>query len=142
MTPGRLSLVAPAFLALFAACAVPDQNLLHTPPEQAAWFKFPYELPQEGLTPVPGVMATALQLAMDDFLPWSATAPRGATPAQVCLQQRQSYDVKAAAHSADIILVRISRSPGACLQEGPTVDGGALYAIDVRSWRVLAVQAL
>jgi hypothetical protein len=138
-----LRVLLPSTLLVFCAACAPSHWLpLHTPPQQAAWFKFPHELPAEGLTPIPGAMATAIQLAMDDFLPRNVSAPRGATPAEVCLYQRQSYDAKAASHSADVILVRISKSPGACLQAGPTVSGGALYAIDIRMWRVLAVHTL
>ena len=77
---------------------------------------------------------------MDDFLPRGASPSLGSTPLQACLLQRASYDVMAASGSEGVMFVSIFLSPGACLMTGPVLDAGALYAVDVRAWRVLAIQ--
>jgi hypothetical protein len=129
-----------AYLAL-AACATPLGNVPHAPPEEAAWFKIPEALPDSGRQNIPGTMAAAIQLAMDDFLPRGASLPRDASPQAQCLAQRQSYDVEAAPGPEGVIWVSIHPSPGACRQGGPFLDTGtALYVVDSRQWRVLAVQ--
>jgi hypothetical protein len=67
--------------SILAACVHTHTPAAYVPPEEAAWFKFPYELPEAGKKTVPGVMATAIQLAMDDFLPRGSTPKRDASPA-------------------------------------------------------------
>lgn len=112
------------------------------PPEDAAWFKFPYELPDAGRKTVSGAMAAAIQLAMDDFLPRGWRPSHGATPQDMCLAQRQSYDVEASPGSKNLIWVSISLADGACTWgPGPILDMGATYAIDTTNWRVLAVRS-
>ena len=126
-----------------AACTHTSASIAYVPPEEAAWFKFPYELPDSGKQTVPGVMAVAIQLAMDDFLPRDAKPERDASPQDVCLQQRQSYDVQASPGSGDIIWVDISLSPGACTRgPGPLLDIGATYAVDKAQWRIMAARSL
>jgi hypothetical protein len=125
-----------------AACAHLDPSATYVPPEEAAWFKFPYEFPDTGKQTVPGVMATAIQLAVDDFLPRDTKLDRGASPQEVCLEQRQSYDVEASPGPGDIIWVSISLSSGACTRgPGPLLDMGATYAVDTAKWRILAVRS-
>ncbi len=128
------------FCLLLSACVTTHRPIVHVPPEEAAWFKIPDELPEEGRQSISGTMSAAIQLAMDDFLPWDANPHRGATPREVCLHQRQSYDVKAAPGPEGVILVRIDAEDGACIKGGPVIDMGATYAVDVRNWRILAVQ--
>jgi hypothetical protein len=126
-----------------AACTHTNASISYVPPEEAAWFKFPYELPDTGKQTVPGVMAVAMQLAMDDFLPRDMKPELDASPQDVCLQQRQSYDVKASPGFGDIIWVDISLSDGACTRgPGPLMDVGATYAVDKAQWRILAVRSL
>ncbi|WP_224361664.1 hypothetical protein [Hyalangium versicolor] len=133
----------PMFIGLVLTACTHTNSSLYVPPEEAAWFKFPYELPDTGNQTVPGAMAVAIQLAMDDFLPRDTKPERDTSPQDVCLQQRQSYDVKAAPGSADIIWVDISLSSGACTRgPGPLLDIGATYAIDKAQWRILAVRSL
>ena len=124
-----------------SACVTARRPISYVPPEEAAWFKFPQELPREGRQEVPGMVLAAIQLAMDDFLPWSTRPHLGATPREVCLYQRQSYDVRAAPGPAGVVLVRFVVSPGACTRGGPPVmDMGATYAVEVQKGQVLAVQ--
>jgi hypothetical protein len=121
------------------ACSHVSVPPSHVPPEEAAWFKFPYELPEAGKKTVPGAMATAIQLAMDDFLPRGSTPKRASTPQDVCLWQRQSWDITASPGPGNLIWVNISLASGACTW-GPDLplDMSTTYAIDTVGWRVLA----
>lgn len=128
-------------LALPACVMMRRPVVTYVPPEEAAWFKLPYELPEEGRETLPGTMATAIQLAMDDFLPREAHVPRNATPREICLHQRQAYDIEAAPLAYNVMLVRITTSPGACQLGRMSAPGmGATYAVDTRNWRILAVR--
>jgi hypothetical protein len=128
-------------LASSAACIRAPGPVTYVPPKEAAWFKLPHELPEQGREELSGEMVAAIQLAMDDFLPWNIQPPWGATPQEICLHQRQSYDVHAAPHGEGVMLVRITSSPGACTWgKNPIMDEGATYAVDTRSWRILAVR--
>jgi len=125
-----------------SACSHVPAPPAYVPPEEAAWFKFPYELPEAGKKTVPGAMATAMQLAMDDFLPRGWKPSRSATPQDICLAQRQSYDIAASPGPGSLIWVNISLGDGACTWgSGPILDMGATYAIDTAQWRVLAVRS-
>lgn len=130
-------------LGLTLTACVASRSREHlVPAEEAAWFKFPEELSQEGRQEIPGTLANAMHLAMEDFLSQGGQPPRGATRQQVCLAQRQSYDVEAAPGPEGIIWVAISLSPGACTWgPGPLLDMSATYAVDARGWRILAVQS-
>jgi hypothetical protein len=57
-----LSLTLPA-CALFHRVPRPA----HAPPEEAALFTFPVDLPAEGRMKIPATVAVATQLAMDDL---------------------------------------------------------------------------
>ena len=93
------------------ACTSQMSHVPHAPPGEAAWFKVPQALPS------------------------------GASPQDQCLAQRQSYDVEAVPGPEGVIWISIYPSPGACRQGGPFLDtGSAIYAVDSRRWRVLAVQ--
>ncbi|MFP2959468.1 hypothetical protein ACLEPN_16915 [Myxococcus sp. 1LA] len=129
-----------AFCLLLSGCASRSAALPRTAPAEAAWFKFPDALPSEGKLEIPSATAAAIQLAMDDFLPRSVSVPGNASPVEVCLSQRQSYDVRTAPMPEGVLLVRVFLSPGACMQKGPLIDMGATYAVDTRAWRILAVQ--
>jgi hypothetical protein len=86
-------------------------------------------------------MLRAIQLAMDDYLPWDRKLPGGATPLQECLFRRESYDVAAAPGSEGVMYVSIIPNEEACDIGGPPIlDVGASYAIDTRGWRILRVQ--
>lgn len=112
----------------------------HAPPAEAAAFQFPLGFPPGEHTFIPSTLSAAVQLAMDDFLPRDARPPRNATPDEVCLMRRDSYDVLAKNLSEQVVLVAFTPGKGACVAEGLTLDLGATYAVDVRAWRILAVQ--
>lgn len=128
--------------SVLMACAHANPPVAYVPPEEAAWFKFPYELPDAGRQTISGPMAAAIQLAMEDFLPRDRRPDRGASPQDICLQQRQSYDVEASPGPKGTIWVSISLSGGACTWgPGPLLDMGATYAVDTSGWRILAVRS-
>ena len=85
-------------------------------------------------------MVVAIQIALDDFLPWHAGPHPGATPSDACLYQRESYDVTVAPGGEGVVFVRFTVRDGVCDAGGPPVmDHGATYAVDVRGHRILAV---
>jgi hypothetical protein len=132
----------PIILGGILTACVQAPLVAYVPPEEAAWFKFPDEVPEAGQQAIPGVMATAIQLAVDDFLPRDRGLPSAASPQEVCLQQRQSYDVEVSPGAGDIIWVSIMLSSGACTWgPGPLLDIGATYAVDTSKWRVVAVNS-
>lgn len=135
---GLLSLLLLPGCALFQRSPRP----VHAPPEEAAAVQFPSDLPATGLQELSGTLATAIQLAMDDFRPPGAKPHRGATPTEQCLYRRQSFDVQAAPGPEGIVFVRFLFNPEACTAEERAVvlDMGATYAIDVKGWRILAIQ--
>ncbi len=78
---------------------------------------------------------------MEDFLPWDTKPHPGATPRENCLYKRDSYDVIAAPRPESLIFVEIYPRPGACKMGGPPIlHFSTIYAIDVKGWRILAVQ--
>lgn len=113
---------------------------VHASPEEAARVQFPLDLPKETRTTVSGAMATAMQLALDDFLPLETKPHKGATAEEVCLYQRESYEVIAAPGPEGSMFVRVTLRPRVCEKGGPLLDAEATYAIDVPGRRILAVQ--
>jgi hypothetical protein len=113
---------------------------VHAPPEEAARVQFPLDLPKEGRTTLSGAMATAMQLALDDFLPLDTKPHKGATAEEVCLYQRESYEVIASPGPEGTIFVRVTLRPKVCEKGGPLLDAEATYAIDVAGRRILAVR--
>ncbi len=116
---------------------------VRAPPEEAARVVFPFALSEQqkqGLTRISGPVAAAIELAMDDFRPRDIKPPRGATPDEVCMYQRHSFDVTTIPGTDGVLFVRFTLSPGACEQEGMILDAGATYAVDVQGWRILSVQ--
>jgi len=113
---------------------------IHAPPEVAAQVQFPLDLPKEQRLIIPGTILKAVQLAMEDFLPWYVRPHREATPDEICLYQRESYDVTTAPGPDGVLFVRFTVKDGVCNTEGPVLDMGATYAIDLTLWRILAIQ--
>ncbi|WP_317987924.1 hypothetical protein [Hyalangium gracile] len=113
---------------------------MHAPPTEASQVQFPLDLPKEERLIIPGVTFKAVQLAMEDFLPWDVRPHRGATADEFCLYQRESYDVTTAPGPEGVLFVRFTVRDGICNTEGPVLDMGATYAIDVTGWRILAIQ--
>ena len=130
-----LCLLLPA-CALFQRSSRPP----HAPPEEAARVQFPLSLPADSRTTLPGDLVTAMQLALDDFMPLDARPHQGATAEEVCLYQRQSYDVAASPGPEGIIFVEVSLRPETCEKNDPIMDMGATYAVDVAGRRILAVK--
>lgn len=129
-----------ALLLLLPACMTAHRAIPHAPPEEAARVEFPVGLPEKGRFILHGNRATAILLALEDFLPQER--------AEACRSRRESYDVTTASGSETVVLVRFVLRDGACPTDGlpldaatgePTVDI-TTYAVDVRTWRILAVQ--
>ncbi|MBZ4416849.1 hypothetical protein [Myxococcus sp. RHSTA-1-4] len=130
-----LCLLLPA-CALFQRSSRPP----HAPPEEAARVQFPLDLPAETRTTLPGGLVTAMQLALDDFMPLDVKPHKGATEEEICLYQRESYDVVASPGPEGITFVRVTLRPNVCEKYDPIMDMGATYAVDVAGRRILAVQ--
>jgi hypothetical protein len=143
--------LAPLLLLAVIACANTHGTRRfsrHVPPAEAAWFKieFNQEFPDQGKEKVSGGMASAIQIAMDDFLPWR-DPPSGEVATEleadaICLSQRQSWDIWYRVSPADgkVMLISIAPAPGACRRGPPIMDQGATYAVDTRTESILAVQ--
>jgi hypothetical protein len=135
----NLLLLPCVFLTACALFQRPPRPI-HAPPEEAARVQFPLDLPKDDRLIIPGAVLRAVQLAMEDFLPWYVQPHRGATPDEVCLYQRESYDVTTAPGPEGVLFVRFTVRDGVCDTAGPVLDMGATYAIDVTRWRILSIQ--
>jgi hypothetical protein len=114
---------------------------VYAPPQEAASFKWPLMLPSEGQQLVSGTMIAAIQLAMEDFLPWDLKPRKDAAARELCLDKRDSYDAVVVPGAEGLVYVEIFLRPGACEMDGEVLlDAGGLYAIDVKNWRILAAQ--
>lgn len=112
----------------------------YVPPEQAAWFKFGHSLPEGGRQAIPGSVALAMHIAAGHALPWDAMPPEGADAVDICLLQRQAWDVETVPWAGNVILVRFSLSPGGCRWGGSLLmDAEATYAVSMQEGRVLAI---
>ncbi|WP_141620115.1 hypothetical protein [Myxococcus sp. AB036A] len=130
-------------LCMLPACALFQKppRPVHAPPEEAATVEIPLAFPTEGRQVISGTTLRAIQLAMDDFLPWDRKLPSDATPLYECLNRRESYEVVTAPASDGVVLVSIIPNPDACdIATAPILDVGATYAVDVKGWRILAVR--
>ncbi|GHG99331.1 hypothetical protein [Comamonas sp. JC664] len=130
-------------LCILPACALLQKppRPVHAPPEEAAAVAIPLAFPTEGRQVINGTTLRAIQLAMEDFLPWDRKLPSDATPLYECLNRRESYVVATAPASPSVVLVSILPNPDACdIATAPILDVGATYAVDVNGWRILAVQ--
>ncbi|RYZ39680.1 MAG: hypothetical protein EOO71_19140 [Myxococcaceae bacterium] len=131
-------------LLLISGCALFQRapRPVHAPAEEAATVQFSSDLPATGLQELSGTVATAIQLAMDDFRPPGSKPHRNATPTEQCLYRRQSFDVQAAPGPEGTVFVRFLFNPDACApgERAVVLDMGATYAIDVKGWRILAIQ--
>lgn len=123
-----------------SACAAPTRVIPRAAPEEAARVEFPSPgLPREGLRRLDGNMAAAIQLAMDDFLPWDARPTPGPVQRAPCLYRRDSYDVTAAPGPDAVMLVRFEPNPQAC-DTSESVADVTTYAVDVRTMRILSAE--
>lgn len=129
--------------ALLPGCALFQRppRPVHAPPQEATSVTFPIDLPTPESVSLSGTMLAAIQLAMEDFRPWDIQPHEGATPSEICLYKRDSYDVIASPGPEGLIYVEIYPRTGACELGGPPVMGfDVIYAIDVKNWRILAVR--
>jgi hypothetical protein len=132
---------------LLPACATLGPPVPHAPPEEAAKVQFPSALPETGRQHLEGNMASALQLALEDFLPRDARPPPGTAPEEACLYRPESYDITAAPGPQGVVLVRFIINDRACppspRQSVDAFTGLApvtitTYAVDLRPLRILA----
>jgi hypothetical protein len=134
----------PLLVLALGGCRTAMHGVPHAPPVEAERFSFPLELPREGLLHVEGNTAAAIQLAMEHFLPWDAP-PSGRT---ACLDRRDTYDVTTAPGPEGVVLVQLVANDARCPPDpgqsveatsGKPLQETVLYAVDVRSMRLLAV---
>ena len=139
----KRSLLLSLLCAWLPACVLFQRppRPVYVSPQEAASFTWPKMLPSEGRQIVSGPTLAAIQIAMEDFLPWDIKPHKGATPAEICLYERGSYDVVVVPGAENLVYVQIVPRDGACDMGGDIVlDLGAAYAIDAKTWRILAVE--
>jgi hypothetical protein len=103
--------------------------------------RFPLDLPAATRTVVSGAEATAIQLALEDFLPLKTIPHEGATCEEVCLYRRESYEVIVSPGDEEgVFFVRVTPRPGVCEAHGLILDLETTYAVDVAGGCILAVQ--
>lgn len=137
----RLTLIL-CFLLQGCALFRPPARPVHAPAEVAAQVQFPRDLPREGVHEMPGAIAAAVALAMEDFRPLGSKPHRDATPLEQCLYRREAFDVSASPGPEGVVFVRFSFSPDNCAahEREVALDMGATYAVDVAGKRILAIQ--
>ena len=139
----KLKLTPLVCLSLLA-CTHSHRLSRHVPPAEAAWYKITIdqEPPEQGRKTIPARIAAAIQVAMDDFLPWDAPLPADAEADDVCRSQRQSWDIQFRNSPADdkVVLVAIMLAPGACHRGPVPLDLGVTYAVDTNTESILAIQ--
>jgi hypothetical protein len=125
---------------LLSACLSSGRPISHAPAEDAAQVVFPLALPEAGRQRLEGNTAAAIQLALEDFLPWGST-PQAIPYREACLDRRESYDVTAVpAREQGVVLVRFVVNLDVCDPQESIVDV-VTYAVDVRTLRILAMGA-
>ena len=142
LSPGaRYRWAPPQDMAFTFTVDLRSGRLQQKDPSQA-----PPELPAEGRLHVPGNVAAAIQLAMEDFLPMNARPPAGARAEEACLYQRPSYDVTAAPGPEGVVQVRFAVDEAACPTQtlrgsspGLALMDMTVYAIEIRTMRILAI---
>jgi hypothetical protein len=123
---------------VLSACASTPPAIPIAPLEEASNVEFPLSLPRQGLRHLPGNMAAAIQLALDDFLPRDASPTPGLPFLEPCLYQRESYDVTAAPAPDAVMLVRFVVNLEVC-DPGESIVDVTTYAVDVKTMRILAI---
>ncbi|MFP2906180.1 hypothetical protein ACLESD_14165 [Pyxidicoccus sp. 3LFB2] len=100
------------------------------PPEEAAKISFPDSMEQG--THLDGPAVSALEVAMNEFLPPDAKAEARSEQLAKCLSRRDTYDVTVLKESDDLYFVSILPRFSRCgiELETPIMDVGATYAID------------
>ena len=124
----------PACSFLSTSCRPP-----RAPPEEAARVKFPLAMYTRERVVLSGGRVTAMELALDDFLSLDAKPHKGADTTELCLYQRESYDVIASPGPEGLTWVTVTLRPGLCEEHGLVMDMEASYAIDASRKRLVAV---
>ncbi len=137
----RMSYRLPVLLCLMLSACVKKPTMdRYVPPAEAAWFKFGHSLPQEGRQTISGSMAAAMRIAAAQYLPWDVAPPAGADAVDICLLQRQAWDVELVPWAGNFMLVRFSLSPGGCRWGGSLLlDAETTYAVNMQEGRALAI---
>ncbi|MCY1030547.1 hypothetical protein OV207_03690 [Corallococcus sp. BB11-1] len=86
-----------------------------------------------------GNVSAAIQLAMEDFMPWDAP-PKPIAERAPCLDQWESYDVTTASLPESVLLVRFEPNRERC-DSGQQLVELVTYAIEVRTMRILSIDA-
>jgi len=81
----------------------------------------------------------AMELALDEFLPLDVKPHKGADATEVCLYQRESYDVIASPGPQGLTWMTVTLRPGLCEEHGLVMDMEERDAIDASGKRILAV---
>ncbi|WP_224361097.1 hypothetical protein [Hyalangium versicolor] len=129
-------------LPVLTSCALLKKppRPVYAPEEEAAKVEFPLAASEDAVA-LDGVTLRAINLALEDFLPWDREPPRGTPPGDVCFYQRDSYDFMAWRGKEGVVFVSIYLRPETCDHSpSPLLDVGARYAIDTQGWRILAGQ--
>lgn len=107
-------------------------------PELSAKVKFPDSY--ESGVQLTGPMVTALDVAMNDFLPPGTESHDTKDPVARCLALRQTFRVSVwQPQDNDIVFIRFTPDLSNCAPGALITDGGAEYAID-GAGRILARQ--
>lgn len=106
------------------------------PPEEAGKVSFPESF--EGAIDINGPLLSAVEVAMNDFLPPGAQVrvSDGYEPLERCLSRRDTYDVVALPYGEGLFYVSFTPRLERCGLANAVLDGGAEYVIDGRG-RVL-----
>lgn len=129
-----------AGILMLQACAPAHRLVPHASQAEADRVQFPQlELPEAGRVRLDGNVAAAIQLAMEDFLPWDAQR-RPVADRAPCLDQWESYDVTTAVLPESVLLVRFEPSLDRCASGEQFVEL-VTYAIEVRTMRILSIES-
>jgi hypothetical protein len=137
------SLVALLCSGLLSGCSYFGYHLHKSPErapaEEAEKVEFPDSY--EGGVRIEGPLRTAIEVAMDDFLPPGAKVKitDGHKPLEQCLSNRDTYDVVALRSDEGIFFVNIFPVMERCKIDETLLDAGAVYAIDEKG-RILDVR--
>ncbi|RKH53065.1 hypothetical protein D7V93_27250 [Corallococcus llansteffanensis] len=122
------------------ACVPAHRIVPHASQAEADRVEFPQlELPEAGRVRLDGNVAAAIQLAMEDFLPWDAHRKPVADRAP-CLDQWESYDVTTAVLPESVLLVRFEPNLERCASGQQFVEL-VTYAIEVRTMGILSIES-
>ncbi|NVJ23854.1 MULTISPECIES: hypothetical protein [Myxococcus] len=130
----RRTLLAVASLGALSGCSFfgyyKHEKARWAPPEQARNIDFPDSF--ETGVHLTGPMASAMEVAMSDFLPPGGKLKGHRTDPRLdeCLSRRSTYETFIHQARDDLYFVRFSPVLSRCGLDVPILDGGAVYAVD------------